>query len=279
MYRIIFGIIAGILGLVTLCAGVFQPKMHKTLFVYDSQYTIVVPKKEVQVVKNLPTQVNLPQEVKMVKKVENTKVQKPVTIKKEPAKLVVQEKVEVKPAVKQVIKQENPLIGILTEKKEELKETPKILVEEKKTKVNTVHDEKKVQSAPVTQQTVTAEEKARQEVILWNKWRSDLQNKIMSEVKLPIVPEGTIFRFSFEVDKYGKISNVQTWALTPAYTPYAIQYIAPVIRSYQGKDILNFPEGSNRFSTTVEGGWRISRTAKLSTPEDYKDAERIINKD
>ena len=98
----------------------------------------------------------------------------------------------------------------------------------------------------------------------------------MSDVKLPIMPEGTIFKFSFDVDRYGKISNVKTWSLTPAYTPYAIQYIAPVIRGYQGRDILNFPEGSNRFSTTVEGGWKISQTAKFSTPEDFKDAERVI---
>ena len=114
-------------------------------------------------------------------------------------------------------------------------------------------------------------------MILWNKWRSDLQNQIMSDVKLPTVAKGTIFRFSFEVDKYGKISNIKTWSENSMYTPYAIQYIAPVIRSYQGKDILNFPKGSNRYTTTVEGGWKISDKTKFSTPDDFEDVEKIRN--
>ena len=116
-----------------------------------------------------------------------------------------------------------------------------------------------------------------QELILWNKWRSDIQNQIMRDVKLPTVSKGTVFRFSFEVDKYGKISNIKTWSENSMYTPYAIQYIVPVIKSYQGKDILNFPQGSNRFVTTVEGGWKISDKTKFSTPDDFKDVEKIRN--
>ena len=97
----------------------------------------------------------------------------------------------------------------------------------------------------------------------------------MKDTKLPYVPKGTVFKFSFEVDKYGKISNIHTSSLTSKYTPLAIQYIAPVIRSYQGKSILDFPEGSLRFNTTVTGGWKISDTAVYSTPKDYNDTERI----
>lgn len=54
---------------------------------------------------------------------------------------------------------------------------------------------KEVAQVPSQIKTVSEEEKARQEVILWNQWRSNLQNKIMSDVKLPIMPEGTIFKF------------------------------------------------------------------------------------
>ena len=114
-----------------------------------------------------------------------------------------------------------------------------------------------------------------QEEIQWNIWRSNLQNQIMKDVKLPIVPQGTIFKFEFDVDKYGKISNVQTWSQTSSYTPYAIQYIAPVIRSYQGHSILNFPKGSNRTQTHIIGGWKIAPTAKYSTPNDFNDTEKI----
>lgn len=116
---------------------------------------------------------------------------------------------------------------------------------------------------------------AQEEEIAWNRWRSNLQNQIMKDSRLPIVPNGTVFKFSFTVDKYGKVTNVKTWSTNPAYTPYAIQYIAPAIRSYQGRSILNFPQGSNRVITDVTGGWKISATAKYSTPQDYNDIEKV----
>ena len=116
---------------------------------------------------------------------------------------------------------------------------------------------------------------AAQEEIAWNKWRSNLNNQIMKDPKLPTMPNGIIFKYKFTVDKYGKISNVQTSSTTPGYTPYAIQFIAPVIRSYQGRAILNFPTGSNRESTVVSGAWKISNSSKLSTPDDYHDIEKI----
>ncbi len=252
MYRLIFILIAGILGLLTLCVGVSQPKMHKTLFVYNSDYKIVVPSVKTETVKSLPTQVNVaPLAVKTVKK---TPVKKPVEMKTVAPVQTVEE-----------VQETNPLVSILTEKTKNITPVEQVV--------------EKTQTQAPAPKVMTEAEKAQQETILWNKWRSDLQNKIMTDVKLPIIQEGTIFKFSFDVDKYGKISNVQTWSLNPTYTPYAIQYIAPVIRSYQGRDILNFPEGSNRISTTVEGGWKISKTAKFSTPEDYRDSEKIINKD
>ena len=116
---------------------------------------------------------------------------------------------------------------------------------------------------------------AQQEEIAWNKWRSNLNNQIMKDSKLPTMPNGIIFKYKFTVDKYGKVSNVQTSSTTPGYTPYAIQFIAPVIRSYQGRAILNFPEGSKREYTEVSGAWKISSNAKLSTPDDYHDIEKI----
>ena len=70
--------------------------------------------------------------------------------------------------------------------------------------------------------------------------------------------------------------NVQTGANPSTYTPYAIQYIAPVIRSYQGRSILNFPEGTERTVTNVTGKWKISDNERYSTPQDYNDIEKII---
>ena len=248
MYKIFFSLIVLIILLFTLCAGIFQPKMHKALVMYNHEYTV----QEVEPDKNLSTTDNKPlsttlntkkvEKVEKVKKIENVEQVK-VYKTNEPARK------------KTVEKPSNRIEKLLT---------------------NTVQQESEETEFATKQ--MTEEEKAQQEVILWNEWRSNLQNRIMQDVKLPIVPEGTIFKFSFNVDKYGKISNIQTWSLSPAYTPYAIQYIAPVIRSYQGHDILNFPQGSTRFSTLFEGGWKISKTAKFSTPDDYSDTEKILNR-
>ncbi len=126
-------------------------------------------------------------------------------------------------------------------------------------------------SAPVVSMTAAEEE------IAWNKWRSNLYNNIMRDAgaKLPNMPNGIIFKYSFNVDKYGKITNVQTWSTTSGYTPYAIQYIAPVIRSYQGHSILNFPTGSNRVTTEVTGAWKISSNQKYSTENNFNDIEKV----
>lgn len=114
--------------------------------------------------------------------------------------------------------------------------------------------------------TITQEQKARQEAIAWNNWRANVHNNIVSRVNLPIVPEGTVFRYSFTVTKDGTISSVKTTSTSPQYTAYAIQYIAPVIRSSQHAGFLRFPSGSERdvvsvdyqFRTTTSGGSRAS---------------------
>ena len=41
--------------ILTLCICFTKPQMHKTFMVYDSKYTVVEPKVEVEKVKELPT--------------------------------------------------------------------------------------------------------------------------------------------------------------------------------------------------------------------------------
>ncbi len=176
------------------------------------------------------------------------------------------------------------------EKVKERKLVPKVESVKSKQEVTKTVEKKTVENIkpktavglkPVSKKNVNnniQEKQAQQkEEILWNKWRSDIQNNIMLDVKLPIVPSGTVFRFSFDVDKFGRVTNIKTWSEDATYTPYAIQYIAPVIRSYQGRSILNFPVGSKRFLTNVEGGWKVSDKSKLSSPDDYDDVEQIRN--
>lgn len=133
--------------------------------------------------------------------------------------------------------------------------------------------------APQPQQpTETAEQKKqreeREEIIAWNKWRSDLQNKVMKDSRLS-APLGTVFRFSCTVDKFGNITNIKTWSDNPSYTPLATRTVKPVLASYQNKSILTFPANSRRVITNVTGAFTISTVSRYSTPDQYSDYERI----
>lgn len=231
MYRVFLGLIFCILLVLTLVLGFINPKMHKSIIVYDHEYAVTEPEKKE---KAATVKYEMLSQVKKEKKVQ--KIEPVKTVKTQ------QKKVEKKDIVKAVSKVKIP------------------------------------SAKTVETQTVSVQIQQENKEILWNKWRSDIQNRIMQDVKMPIIKEGTVFKFSFDVDKYGKITNVKTWSTDAGYTPYAIQCIAPVIKSYQGRDILNFPEGSDRFETTVEGGWKISKMPKYSTPQDFNDKETVRTK-
>lgn len=114
----------------------------------------------------------------------------------------------------------------------------------------------------------------REEVVVWNVWRSNLQNQIMQDTQIS-APLGTAFKFSFTVDSKGRISNLRTWAIPSTYNSVAINYLKPLILSYSGKPILNFPSRTKRVITNVTGGFTISTEDKFSTPDDFSDIERI----
>ena len=267
--------------------AVVTPKMHNSIFMYDSGLKIVMQENDTVKTEVIPTQINTvkakpaasqniithqetitPQTAKIVQTPLNMQTQQPVrTVTPAPKPKTVQKPVVSKPAPQPAATTTKPAQKSVS--KPAAKPTPK----PETVKQQTVKP--KPQQPVKTAAQIAKEEQ--EELVLWNKWRSDLQNRIMTDVKLPIVKQGTVFKFSFDVDKYGKISNISTWSTDTAYTPYAIQYIAPVIRSYQGRDFMNFPAGSNRVTTTVSGAWKISDKTTYSTPSDFKDVEKIRN--
>lgn len=277
-YILLIFVILGTVGI-----AVKQPQMHTKVLIYDSQYTIIDENSEskpVEVVveeKDMPT---MPVENTLTKEqiVFENQVQPEVnqTVKK-----VEQPKTEVKTSKNQVQTKTEPKTTVNKNPVVQTTKTPSTSTVSQTTKpVNTVS----YPSVPTTQTVVqkTSEPKtvkiltAQEEEIAWNIWRSNLQNQLLKDCKLPVVPMGTVFKVSFDVDKNGRVSNVQTWSTDSRYTPYAIEFIAPVIRSYQGKPILDFPEGSQRTKTTFTGGWKISQTAKYSNPSDYHDIEKVV---
>lgn len=260
MYKIFFSILISILLITTLCLSFAKPAMHKQIVVLNSEYTIFDSVFDSDNNKNVTKRISV--EPKLI------------------SKSIPQTKTNVEMAVNEPIKQKINL-------EEKNGQTQKVTFVNNKidTKSSNTISQNKIQAKqeinvekPKTLNTNQnkTEIETKDEVILWNQWRSNLQNQIMKDSKLPILPEGTVFKFSFDVDKYGKVSNVHTYSTNPSCTVYAIQIIAPVIRSYQGKSILDFPYGSKRYSTTVEGAWRISKTSKYTTAEDFKDSERVI---
>ena len=266
MQRAFFTILIVILVVLTIILCVVKPQMHKNILIYNSEYQIALKEDE-------PQKPLVERSVEVINKTVGT-VKQDVPQKtlnqqaKNNNKIVVKQTLQVKSEVKKtnakpvevspkVVKEVKPI-----QTKQEIKKTNSI--ENKVPPINTNNNVQKNQNIEQSE-----------DIIKWNKWRSDIQNQIMCDVKLPMIQEGIIFKFSFDVDKYGKISNVKTWSENSMYTPYAIQYIAPVIRSYQGKNLLNFPSGSNRYTTSVEGGWKISKQVKYSTPQDFNDTEKL----
>lgn len=256
MYKAFFTVLILILLFLTAGIVIRTPKMHQNIFLYDSNLKIDIQENEAIDTKIIPTKIN---PVKVKTTIKNTAVSPKTAVVKTETKIV-----------------QTPL---LVEKKSTTKTVKtKLQPQKAKTPENIMPQKTALkQTQTQTAYSKTQAEKEQEELILWNKWRSDLQNRIMSDVKLPIVKQGTIFKFSFDVDKYGKITNISTWSTDPNYTPYAIQYIAPVIRSYQGRDFMNFPAGSNRVTTTVSGAWKISDKMTYSSPSDYADVEKIRN--
>ncbi|MCR5260377.1 MAG: hypothetical protein K6C94_00900 [Candidatus Gastranaerophilales bacterium] len=129
---------------------------------------------------------------------------------------------------------------------------------------------------PVATKPVTKVLTEEEEIIAWNKWRSDLQNKLMKDSDQKIsAPIGTTFYFTFTADVHGNVSNVKTWASNPSYTPEAVRVLKPLIIGYQHKYILQFPEGSKRIITNVSGGFTMAHATTYSSPSDYNDFERV----
>ena len=266
--RLVLNVLLILVIVATVLICTVQPEMHKSMIVYDSDYTLVTEQEVKTETKDVP-----------VMEMPSAPVQKTTVVEKKVEPVVAATKTQttnVKQQTKTTPKQITTTKQTVTKPQNQTVTKPvttkvikpQVIQQTQTTETSKV--EKKVVNNPSPQPSPTRSEGVitpkvltqQEETIAWNRWRSALTNQIMQDTKLPPIPNGVLFQFSFNVDKYG--------------TPYAIQYIAPVIRSYQGRSILNFPEGTARTSTQVTGKWRISNTEKYSTPQDYHDVEKVI---
>lgn len=114
----------------------------------------------------------------------------------------------------------------------------------------------------------------KEELIAWNKWRSDIQNEIMMKTQVE-APIGTVFYFSFVVDKFRHISNLKAICSNPFSQKEVQTKLIPVIKSLEYSALLEFPKGTNRDKTTVRGMFSLGTETMLSKPGDYNDVERV----
>ena len=117
--------------------------------------------------------------------------------------------------------------------------------------------------------------KYREELIAWNSWRSKIQNWIMQHSNVTEADMGTIFYFTFNVDKYRNVKNIKVFCTNRNYVG-DIKQVRSTIMSLKGKPILEFPEGSNRERIDFGGGFLIGPYSQFSSPSDFNDVERVL---
>lgn len=226
--------------IVTLWISAARPQMHKQVIITDADVTFVEEQETSTPVKIIPTETPKPQS----ESVQKTAPTKHSTIQKQTKKI--------SPEVTK--KQEKPVQKI--QKQQPLPKPEKI-----------------IEPAPPNQE-IKHRLTEKEEIIAWNKWRSDLQNQVMRDSEIA-APLGTGFKFSFTVDKFGNISNIKVWSTNSVYTDTGIRIIKPILQSYQGKSILQFPEGTKRIITNVNGGFVMATSTDFSKPSDYSDYEKV----
>lgn len=271
----------------TVFVCVFRPKTHKPIAFEDRNFKLELISDEIAApktsdlnlvqnsveIKSQTVDINLPP---MNVKIPEIKTNTNTNSKNSTAKNTTKSQ-QNQPKTQIVSKKNSPITQLnktevkKVESKPVQKSESKVVNNTEKSKV--VSPVEKISEKPVTKPAVkvlTEEE----EIIAWNKWRSDLQNKLMRDSKIA-APIGTSFEFSFTVDKFGTISNLKTWSSNPSYTPLAVRVIKPLLLSYQKTAILNFPTGSKRVITNVNGGFTMARSSRYSSPSDYNDYERV----
>lgn len=250
--KLLLIILITLITLITAFVGVNQPALHKQTMFSDEYHRfseVEIPTSDI----NFAQIDTVPAPQIKVEQVQSTKPQA------EQPKFKPQQPQQTNQQPKPVTK----VAPTTTAKQEPQKVVQKPIVKQETPKVE--------ETKPIQQKPQLTEQ---EEIIAWNKWRSNLQNQVMKDAPTR-APIGTVFKFSFTVDKYGNMSNIKVWSENPNYTDLAVRVIKPVLSSYSHKPILNFPEGTKRVITNVTGGYKISTQTKYSSPSDYSDYERV----
>ncbi len=253
-----------------------KPQLHRQMMIVGSEYVFVDEESLEQIKEKVEPQLKQIQKngfSKNQQKIQQTgkqTAQRKTAQKTVRSAKKIEKQNEIKPTQIKQTKQ-NEIKEIKKDEPKKVEEKP--INEEKNVEPPSLKKENPEQKAePIVSQIKELTEE--EEIIAWNKWRSDLQNQVMKDTNIS-APIGVIFKFSFTVDKFGNMSNIKVWSQTAGYSDIAVNAIKPVLMSYQRQPILTFPQGTKRVITNVAGGFVMAETTGYSSPSDYSDYERI----
>lgn len=141
---------------------------------------------------------------------------------------------------------------------------------------------KTTKPAAAPQKVLTQQE----ETILWNKWHSNLQNRIISDTtarlkKLDSATKqsinGTLYiMYSFTVSKNGSISNISVKTNLSNEAAQQVKFIVTnLISGYRGTSLLVFPKGTTRTMEQHKGAIStVIKNAQSTTYSNTNDYNR-----
>lgn len=266
------------LALITLFICIANPTMHKSLVITDTGMQVVdkqlkTQSNNVQLQPVKQTSVNTPKTnvkpVSMVKEVKPKTVPSQTNVKPQVKQPV---KVQSKPQAKQTVVQTKTVQSKPNQKPAASTQVKKPVPQTAKTTVQT----------PAPKKVLTEQE----ETILWNKWHSNLQNRIISDTTARLknldsytkqAINGTLYIvYSFNVSKSGAISNLSVKTnISNEASVRVNSIVSGIISGYGGTSIVTFPNGTSRVSEKHKGAIStVIKDAKSTTYSNTSDYNR-----
>jgi len=158
------------------------------------------------------------------------------------------------------------------------------------TNYNKKHSQKKSNSKKYKKKNKYKKVKTKtpyEETIIWNKWKSDFHNKIHNDIAYMLpddMPLGAFYKYSFVIDKYGNISNIDVKILFSGLAfddsnrealKEGLQVFRKAIKNSK-EHFEGFPEGSQRQSVKLELAVQMGFVNVYTNPGDFNDMEKVF---
>lgn len=111
----------------------------------------------------------------------------------------------------------------------------------------------------------------------WNTWKSNFINQIIDDSmyikSLDNYDIGSWFYYSFNVDKYGRISDITVKSMY--LSSIDKDRIRKLIKSYEYEDITVFPANTRKTTAKVDAVVMLGNSEKKARPSDFNENEQV----